>query len=344
MQVISSSPLQQHTNNNNNNKNDSQTSAAAALAVLTDRSLFLAVAACSAGVPYFVHELKQQLVSFAPTTATDATTDTAETHKRTRSHACSESASASSSSTPLQQAPLPPQQDVERWQRAVCESDKQTLEAFAALHAIPALKSRLALVLDGIVLFALTHSRDLALLEWIVERFAAFSPLTIDDYGALGAQGDAAIVELALRCSTRQRGAASDREYARVAYEAAKAGHLDLVRFMHALTTAKSSSSGDSNDSRYTRTSVGMSTSKRSAFSKTTMDVAAIYGHLAVVQFLHANRTEGCTRFAASGALRNGHADVVAFLRAHRRECQLPHAPTTTATLAGRISHEKHAS
>jgi hypothetical protein len=44
------------------------------------------------------------------------------------------------------------------------------------------------------------------------------------------------------------------------------------------------------------------------------MNWAAARGHLEVVQFLHVNRTEGCTTDAISLAAQNGHLDVVHFL------------------------------
>ncbi|GAB9477826.1 hypothetical protein Gpo141_00014984, partial [Globisporangium polare] len=50
------------------------------------------------------------------------------------------------------------------------------------------------------------------------------------------------------------------------------------------------------------------------------MDWAATNGHLAVVQFLHENRGEGCTTKAMDGAARSGHLNVVQFLHENRHE------------------------
>ncbi|KAL2914764.1 hypothetical protein HK105_205695 [Polyrhizophydium stewartii] len=50
------------------------------------------------------------------------------------------------------------------------------------------------------------------------------------------------------------------------------------------------------------------------------LDRAAAEGHLAVVEFLHANRPEGCTQEAMDEAAVGGHLDVVMFLDRHRRE------------------------
>ena len=43
-------------------------------------------------------------------------------------------------------------------------------------------------------------------------------------------------------------------------------------------------------------------------------------GHLEVVNFLHENRTEGCTERAMNWAAENGHLDVVKFLHENRTE------------------------
>ncbi|EQC37782.1 hypothetical protein SDRG_04808 [Saprolegnia diclina VS20] len=50
------------------------------------------------------------------------------------------------------------------------------------------------------------------------------------------------------------------------------------------------------------------------------MDIAATWGHLAIVQYLHAHSESNCTTQALDGAAMHGHADVVAFLVHHRRE------------------------
>ncbi|ETW06998.1 hypothetical protein H310_03097 [Aphanomyces invadans] len=53
------------------------------------------------------------------------------------------------------------------------------------------------------------------------------------------------------------------------------------------------------------------------------MDVAAQYGHLHVVRYLHERRTEGCSMWAMNGAAENGHLEVVHFLQLHRPESNL---------------------
>ncbi|KAH9104380.1 hypothetical protein LEN26_008912 [Aphanomyces euteiches] len=51
------------------------------------------------------------------------------------------------------------------------------------------------------------------------------------------------------------------------------------------------------------------------------MDIAATFGHLEVVKFLHGQGHRGiCTMYAMNNACGNGHLDVVKFLHAHRSE------------------------
>lgn len=62
------------------------------------------------------------------------------------------------------------------------------------------------------------------------------------------------------------------------------------------------------------------------------MDLAACNGHLDVVQWLHTHRTEGCTTNAMDFAAQNGHVHVLAWLHAHRREGCTPSAMDNAAT------------
>ncbi len=52
----------------------------------------------------------------------------------------------------------------------------------------------------------------------------------------------------------------------------------------------------------------------------TTYDWSAERGHLAVVEWLHENRTEGCTTDAMDGAASAGHLDVVKWIHENRTE------------------------
>lgn len=55
-------------------------------------------------------------------------------------------------------------------------------------------------------------------------------------------------------------------------------------------------------------------------FTERAMDLAARYGHLDVVQWLHEHRSEGCSKYAMNWAAAFGHLDVVQFLHEHRSE------------------------
>jgi uncharacterized phage-like protein YoqJ len=50
------------------------------------------------------------------------------------------------------------------------------------------------------------------------------------------------------------------------------------------------------------------------------MDFAAIDGYLDVIKWLHENRTEGCTKMAMTNAIVEDHLDVVQFLYDNRNE------------------------
>mmetsp|Transcript_22600 Transcript_22600/g.36524 ORF Transcript_22600/g.36524 Transcript_22600/m.36524 type:complete len:105 (-) Transcript_22600:111-425(-) len=58
--------------------------------------------------------------------------------------------------------------------------------------------------------------------------------------------------------------------------------------------------------------------------TKAAMDGAAAAGHLAIVEWLHENRTEGCTIAAMDGAAGAGHLSVMEWLHKNRPECLLP--------------------
>jgi len=57
-----------------------------------------------------------------------------------------------------------------------------------------------------------------------------------------------------------------------------------------------------------------------SGYSDDALDLAARNGHLDVIKWLHANRTEGGTGWAMDLAALNGHLDVIKWLHAHRTE------------------------
>ena len=59
---------------------------------------------------------------------------------------------------------------------------------------------------------------------------------------------------------------------------------------------------------------------KKKIVNYPTINRAAKNGHLPVVIWLHANRTEGCTTYAMNYAAENGHLEVVEWLRENRTE------------------------
>lgn len=61
-------------------------------------------------------------------------------------------------------------------------------------------------------------------------------------------------------------------------------------------------------------------TNRSDRCSINAMDQAATNGHLDVVQWLHANRSEGCSYRAMCGAIENNHMRVVQWLHANRSE------------------------
>jgi ankyrin repeat protein len=59
---------------------------------------------------------------------------------------------------------------------------------------------------------------------------------------------------------------------------------------------------------------------RKEGCTKYAMDSAAAYGHLPVIQYLHENRKEGCTTRAMNWAAENGHLHVIQYLHENRSE------------------------
>jgi len=72
------------------------------------------------------------------------------------------------------------------------------------------------------------------------------------------------------------------------------AGHLDIVKYLHA--------------------------NRSEGCSIKAMDYAAQHGDLEIVKWLHTNRSEGCTTLAMNWAAANGHLEIVKWLQANRSE------------------------
>ncbi|GAB9468361.1 hypothetical protein Gpo141_00005680 [Globisporangium polare] len=259
-----------------------------AFRVLTNRSLFVSIVAFTSGVPHFVFHVKQQLV-------------------------CAREPDAE------------PSRDFALWHNALSSGDKRTLEALATLSNTEVLGKRLAKVLQSIMGYALTHTKDLALLDWIHEAFSHrdHRDVTFEHHSLLGKYGEIPYVEWLLRhdelghTTWEQWNSYSLpwMSYSRIAHQAAEFGRLDLLTFLHE--------------------------SGQVEFRPTVMDVAATNGHLAIVQFLHESRQEGCTTAAMDGAATNGHLGVLQFLHETREDENLLPA-IQLATQHGRVKCLKY--
>ncbi|ETI33302.1 hypothetical protein L914_19243, partial [Phytophthora nicotianae] len=104
----------------------------------------------------------------------------------------------------------------------------------------------------------------------------------------------------------------SDEE-SNVIDEAAKYGRLEILQFFHGLNTVMTMDE-DAPESRLT-----IQVNKLWAKSH-AIDLAAAHGHLAVIQWLHMHRKEGCTANAMDGAATYGHLHVVQWLQENRDE------------------------
>lgn len=304
----------------------------AVLDVLTDRSLLTAIAAFAPGIVYSAHLVKQQLVC-----ASGAYTDDAVS-----------------------------QEDVALWQKAICAGDRATLDAFHVLSQAPVIGKRLIKVLSGILSYAVLHTKDFALLDWIDDSFDATiykSLVTDEDDQAVGEQGDIEIVQWIF---SREYGL-----YDSALHGAASKGHMDLVRFLHesedfeigckeelitaaaennhfhvitfalenipeCIPTAICRSSHDAINVAAAKGAIDMVKflleRRPDTCTPSVMDDAAANGHLEIVQYLHENRAEGCTKEAMDRAAISGHLDVIRFLHEHREEGCTTSAMDTAAT------------
>ena len=59
---------------------------------------------------------------------------------------------------------------------------------------------------------------------------------------------------------------------------------------------------------------------KQTKYDTRVMNAAAANGHLDVIEWLHNNCTDGCTKSAMDGAAENGHLDVIEWLYENRTE------------------------
>ncbi|RQM11056.1 hypothetical protein B5M09_006013 [Aphanomyces astaci] len=103
--------------------------------------------------------------------------------------------------------------------------------------------------------------------------------------------------------------------------QAAAMGHLPALMLLHTLGVDCSSRAMNLAAKEGHLDVVTFLHAHRSEGATTSaMNWAAEYGHFEVVQFLHRHRTEGCTKGAMTRAAKAGHLNIVEFLHFHRNE------------------------
>lgn len=291
----------------------SRHSAQAAFHVLTDPSLFQSIVQFSSGVSYAVFQVKERLV-------------------------CAREWKNSA-------AP----QDVELWQNAVRIGDRRTLEALQTLSESETIGKRVRNVLSGILAYALLHTKDWELLEWIddPDLFPKedHSHIGWTESRRLGEQGDVEIIRWLKNrefsfSSELLVGAASKGQLALVEFLhedgeytfgdktktielAATNGHLDVVRFLLENRPGEVRSQTLMNGAAtngHLHIVQYFHENSISGCDANAMNGAATNGHLDVVKYLHENELGGCSKAAVDGAVKNGHVEVVKFLLENRHE------------------------
>ncbi|KAH6592744.1 hypothetical protein BASA61_004454 [Batrachochytrium salamandrivorans] len=102
--------------------------------------------------------------------------------------------------------------------------------------------------------------------------------------------------------------------------KASEHGHLEMVTYLHNCYTGSLSHDTPSFATTVSGDSSIVLGRPVGGCTQWAMIAAAKNGHLDIVKFLHANRTEGCTSKAMDCAARHGHLEVVQFLHTHRSE------------------------
>jgi hypothetical protein len=128
------------------------------------------------------------------------------------------------------------------------------------------------------------------------------------------------------------------RRHGRVLDKAAEYGHVEILQFFHDLDAAgfegggfkrrkKNSWWSYAEDPIYWAARGGhlavlewIQANKTQQCRVDAMDEAAGQGHLEVVKWLHTNRSEGCTSCAMDNAADNGHLEMVKWLHGNRSE------------------------
>lgn len=105
---------------------------------------------------------------------------------------------------------------------------------------------------------------------------------------------------------------------------ASTSGHLAIVELLHRMASPRHEATTSAMDNAaaggYLDIVQFLHANRREGCTKGAMDGAAAAGHLAVVRWLHENRTEGCTTNAMDYAASGGHTATVRWLHENRTE------------------------
>ncbi|KAK1935386.1 putative ankyrin repeat protein [Phytophthora citrophthora] len=106
--------------------------------------------------------------------------------------------------------------------------------------------------------------------------------------------------------------------YYSVVDAAAGSGHLEIMQYLLQVGGGDEDEEQTVNPFRKLRFWFDMPL--KAKCTTAAMDMAAAHGHLGIVQWLHANCSEGCTTAAMDLAAENGHLEIVKWLHANRKE------------------------
>ncbi|KAF1322650.1 Abc transporter g family member 31, partial [Globisporangium splendens] len=158
------------------------------------------------------------------------------------------------------------------------------------------------------------QSGNIELLEWVHRRFPG--KLSRHDVVNQAGCGELAVVKWIFDHQFEYCGEAM--------YEAARYGRFDIVCFLHERSPEKGATNPPAMDVAAKNGHLGivefLHHNRSEGCSMLAMNNAAAYGYLEIVQFLHEHRSEGCSTAAMNCAARGGHLDVVRFLHENRYE------------------------
>ncbi|KAH9097478.1 hypothetical protein LEN26_016973 [Aphanomyces euteiches] len=98
-------------------------------------------------------------------------------------------------------------------------------------------------------------------------------------------------------------------------------GHLDIVEYLHPrVPKARYNTMAETAAKGHLHVLKFLHANRSEECNMQAMNGAATYGHLEIVKFLHYNRSEGCSFLAMDAAAANGHLEVVKFLHENRNE------------------------